>query len=1021
MSAPRAAVNFAAPVPPPAPHRPHMSPLRRRRAAPAAGLSLLAALAAGVAAASIAIAPLAAQGPAPLRADSALRDDRAFSFYDRGPYRAAVPRPDSLLGYAIGEMNTQYAAQERVLLTIADAAKDRVRVEPLGTTYERRAMRLYVVSSPENIARLDQIRADLDRLADPRGASQAELDAVAARTPVVVWISESVHGNESPGFESGMQLLYQLAASEEPATVAALRDAIVVLNPSSNPDGHERFTVWYNSINVASPDNGAYEHREPWSIQGRYNHYRFDMNRDVIATTQREVQGIVRGMLRWHPMVAVDQHGQTTNYFFPPAAAPVNENLGPNAAKWLDVIGRGNAAAFDRYGWMYYSRDVFDLYYPGYWDTWPSLTGATGMTYETDGGGWKGLLWRREDGSLLSFRDGIAKHFVAALATVETIAANRAARVRDYLRFRQDAVALGRSERMKRVVFLPGSDPGRAAELAAALLRAGVEVRRASAGFSAARAHAYADDAAMSSRRFDGGAYVVDLAQPQGRVAKAVLEPSPALDSAFARRQREKFRRNLQRGKDAPREEYEFYDVTAWSLPVAFGVEAYWTEDAPPVAGELLALPGEACTERSDCEPPLPQAQQQPRRVGGELLAVDVGGGIVAGRGARSAYLFTAERNGASRLAYQLLAAGYRVAASTQPLDAGGRSWPRGTYIVRVARNDTTLAARLDQLARESGVDVTGVNSAFTERGQYGIGSESTVGLVAPSVAVLSDEGVSQTSYGALWWNFERRYGVTFTPVSYGYLTGSDLSKLNVIILPSASPGVLSSRLGKDGAARLRDWVRGGGTLIAMGGASAWAAREDVNLTSARAVTDDGDAAPSGGGASGSGATAGDSAKPTTGGAQSEGAANRQRERVPDKAQDRALEPLGGIVSPTASGDAPQPVPGAFFDVTLDRTHWLTHGFEQPRLTVLFEGSTFLKLSRNGSNVAVFPSTGPLVRAGFTFPENTERLLRGTALLVEEPVGDGHVILFANEPMFRGWWRSLDRLVLNGIVLGPAF
>ena len=702
-------------------------------------------------------------------------------------------------------------------------------------------------------------------------------------------------------------------------------------------------------------------------------------------------------MLRWHPMIAVDQHGQTTNYFFPPAAAPVNENLGPNAAKWLDVIGRGNAAAFDRYGWMYYSRDVFDLYYPGYWDTWPSLTGATGMTYETDGGGWKGLLWRREDGSLLSFRDGIAKHFVAALATVETSAAHRAARVRDYLRFRQDAVALGRSERMKRVVLLPGSDPGRAAELAAALLRAGVEVRRASAPFSSARAHAYADGAA-AALRFESGAYVVDLAQPQGRVAKAVLELSPTLDSAFARRQREKFRRNLQRGKDAPREEYEFYDVTAWSLPIAFGVEAYWTEDAPPVTGDLLGRPGE------------------------EPLAVDVGGGIVAGRGARSAYLFTAERNGASRLAYQLLAAGYRVSASTQPLDAGGRSWPRGTYVVRVARNDSSLAARLDELARASGVDVTGVSSAFTESGQYGIGSESTVGLVAPSVAVLSDEGVSQTSYGALWWNFERRYGVSFTPVSYGYLTGSDLSKLNVIVLPSASAAVLSSRLGKDGAARLREWVRAGGTLIAMGGASAWAAREDVNLTSARAVSDS-DETSAGGGSGTGAAAAGDSAKPAAGGAAapSEGAANRRRERTPDKAQDRALEPLGGIVSPTAAGDAPQPVPGALFDVTLDRTHWLTHGFDQPRLTVLFEGSTFLKLSRNGANVAIFPATGTLARAGFTFPENTERLLRGTALLVEEPVGDGHVILFANEPMFRGWWRALDRLVLNGIVLGPAF
>jgi hypothetical protein len=180
-----------------------------------------------------------------------------------GPYRAGVPRPESLLGYPIGEQNTQYAAQERTLLAIADAAKDRVRVEEFTTTYERRPMRLYIVSSPENIARLDAIRRDLDRIADPRGSAPAELDALAARVPAVVWISGSVHGNESPGFETCIQLLYQLAASEEPATLAALRNTIVIINPSSNPDGHERFTVWYNSVSVGAPI------RARWSTRSR--------------------------------------------------------------------------------------------------------------------------------------------------------------------------------------------------------------------------------------------------------------------------------------------------------------------------------------------------------------------------------------------------------------------------------------------------------------------------------------------------------------------------------------------------------------------------------------------------------------------------------------------------------------------------------------------------------------------------------------------------------------------------------
>jgi hypothetical protein len=964
---------------------------------------------------------LQAQSGAPAR--DSVRDDRAFSFYDRGPYRPGVPRPESILGYEVGDVNTQFAAQEKVLLAIAEAAKDRVRVEEIGATSERRAMRLYVVSAPENIARLEAIRADLARLADPRGLSSGDVAALTARTPAVVWINESVHGNEAPGFEAAMQTLYQLAASEEPATVDALRKTLVVLNPSTNPDGHERFVVWYNSINVQDPDPGAYEHDEPWSVQGRFNHYRFDMNRDVMATTQREARQLVRGMLRWPPMVAIDQHGHTTNYFFPPTAAPMNQNLGPDFTRWMHVYGRGNAAAFDRYGWMYYSRDVFDFYGPFYWDSWPSLGGAIGMTYETDGGGWKGIRWRREDGSILSNRDGIAKHFVTAMATVLTTAAHAAERVRDYAAFRQRAVSDGRAGPMRRVVLLPGSDPARAAELASTLLRSGIEVRRTTAPFSAARAHAYADDA-VGGRRFDAGAYVVDLAQPQGKLAKSVLEPAPRMDSAFVRGQIEKFRRNQRRGENASREGYEFYDVTAWSLPVTFGVEAYWTEDAAPVTGDLLTLPAEApapARVAQGTDRPADGGNGDGRRsvarppavtVGGELLPVDVPSGIVGGAHARSAYLFVPDRNGASRLAYHLLDEGFRVGVSAQPLEADGARWPRGTYVVRVARNDTTLHARIDALARASGVEVRAVNSAFADSAQYGIGSESVANLERPRIAVVGDEGISQTDYGAIWWSFEQRYGIRFTPVSLGYLGRGDLSKFNVILIPDASPGALADRLDKDKVERLRSWVRGGGTLITMGGATAWAARESVNLTSARAVAGTRDAAsPSD---TSDGRTAGDSASAPRRGTAERGTPER-------RSSERPSGDVLAVTSPSATSGTPAPLPGSHFDVVLDRTHWLTHGYEQPRLTVMLSGGTFLKLSREGSNVAVFPATGKLHRAGFVFPDNTERLLKGTAFLIEEPLGDGHVLLFNNEPMFRGWWRALDRLVLNAVLLGPAF
>ena len=945
----------------------------------------------GAALCALVAAPLAAQHSV---VPDSIRDDRDFSFYARGPYRSGIPRPETILGYNVGEMNTQFGQQEKVLLAIADAAKDRVRVEEIGSSYERRTMRLYLISSPENIARLDAIRKDLDRIADPRGASQAELDAAVARTPAVVMINESVHGNESPGFEAGMQTLYQLAASEEPATLEVLKHTLVVLNPSTNPDGHERFAVWYNSVGVGTPDPFSLEKDEPWSIQGRFNHYRFDMNRDVMTTTQREPQALTRAMLRWHPMVAIDQHGQVGTYFFPPTAAQLNQNFNKNFSDWMEVYGKANAAAFDRYGWMYYSRDVFDFFGPFYWDTWPSLNGAIGMTYETDGGGWKGIVYRRDDGSIVSFRDGIAKHFTTALATIETTAGRHADRVRDYLAFRQGAISDGRSGTMKRVVIVPGRDPGRAAELVATLLRSGIEVRRTRAGFSSAAAHAYADDA-KASHRFETGAYVIDLAQPQGRLAKAFLEPNAGFDSNFVRAQLDRYHRNIRRGSNASREGYEFYDVTAWSLPVTFGVEAYWTEDAAGVDGALLQLPAE--------EPALPQAQQTARRVGGELLPVDIASGVVSGSHPRSAYLFSAERNGASRLAYMLLAEGYRVSVASQPVEADGRKWGRGSYIVRVARNDTTIHGRIDALARDAGVDVVGVNSAFSVMQQYGIGSENIVDLKAPRIALVGDEGVSQTSYGAIWWSFERRYGIRFTPVTVRWLSSGDLSAFNVIIVPDASSGAMNRTLGKEGADRLKSWMQGGGTLVTMAGASDWAARENVNLTSSRIIS-----APK----------ESDTASVAAATIDTAAAKSRQREKASDRSQ--KVDDLLATTSPTANNASPIELAGSHFDVVLDRTHWLTNGYEQPRLTVMMAGSSFFKLSKQGSNVAVFPATGVLYRAGFSWPNNTERLLRGTAFLIEEPIGGGHLVMFANDPMFRGWWRALDRLVLNAVVLGPA-
>lgn len=727
---------------------------------------------------------------------------QAFEWYRYAPYTASVPRPDSLLGHPLGSRHTMYFEQQSVLDRLIAAAPDRVRTEVIGTTAEGKVMRLLLISSPENIRRLDQIRADLDRLADPRTTTAAAARALAARTPAVVLLTHSIHGNEPAGFESAMMTAYQLLASNAPEVMAILKDVVVLINPSQNPDGHERFAAWSNSVAVGSEDPFALETREPWSIQGRFNHYRFDMNRDVLALSQAETRALAGVVLKWHPQVSADLHSTTAQYFFPPAANPINANLPAATTRWLERIGRGNAGAFDRFGWTYYVRDVFDLYYAGYWDSWPALNGAIGMTFETDGG--PELRIRKDDGSVTTFADGIAHHHVAAMATLATAAAGREELLRDYYDFRASGMSDAAGRPFRRVVITPGDDAGRARQLAALLARQGIEVTELTQPLTSLKAHGYAGAGAVERRTFPAGSYVVDLAQPQARLATAILEPKSRLDSAFARLQLDRWQRNQRRGPEGSTEGYEFYDVTAWSLPYAFGVEAYWTEDAPTLSGRPAA--------------------SAPAPAGGTSAR------------ARSAYLFANSGESATRLAMRLLAEGFRVGATSRPLVADGQTYPEGSFVARVARNSDSLHARVDAIAKELGVPVVGAQSGFPESGQTGVGSEAVFPLHAPRILLAAGDGVSQPGFGGAWFYLEQELGLRVTPVELVAIGRIDLTDYNVLIIPDGSAGTMWRQLGEGGAGKLKAWVQEGGLVIAWGSAVQLLARKELELTTVATV-----------------------------------------------------------------------------------------------------------------------------------------------------------------------------------------
>ncbi|MGH7477284.1 MAG: M14 family zinc carboxypeptidase, partial [Longimicrobiales bacterium] len=519
--------------------------------------------------------------------------DSTFDFYASGAYREGVPRPEQVLGYPLGSWHTTYGRMEAFLDTLARSASDRVRVFDYGSSIERRTMHLVAVSSAANIARLEAVRAGLDRLADPRVTDEAAAARLAAELPIVVWINAANDGNETAAFEAAIQLAYQLAAGEDERTRGLRAGAVTLINLAHNPESHERMVAWYNAFVQGDPDPLALEHRAPWGMSTNNNHYQFDLNRDGLGLTQTETRAVVAELRRWHPQVFVDLHGQTTQYYFPPPAIPVNPVYPEFMNTWWETFGQGNAAAFDAHGWSYYTRDVFDLYYPGYWDTYPSLHGATGMTYETDGGGSKGVRWRRDDGTILTFADGIAHHYVASLATVETAVRHREARLLDYWRFYAAGMAMPRESGLRTVVLLPAApgDAGDADRLATTLLRHGIEVRRARGAATITGTDYLSGRRAPT--RVPAGAYIIDLAQPLGLLAHTLLVPDIEMPEAFAAQELEKYVRNARRAP-GEREGYAFYDVTAWNLALAAGVPAIWAADAPAIDAEPLALPEDA-------------------------------------------------------------------------------------------------------------------------------------------------------------------------------------------------------------------------------------------------------------------------------------------------------------------------------------------------------------------------------------------------------------------------------------------
>lgn len=455
-------------------------------------------------------------------------------------YDPAIPTLEQVVGHDFGSEITASTDILAYLAALADAAPDRCRLIAYGTTWEDRPLQALLIGSPDRLERLDAIQGDLRRLADPRGLAPEEMDRLVADLPVVSLFMHGVHGAEiSPSGAAMAEAYHLLAALDDPAVDTILRESLIIIDPSLNPDGRTRLLLNNRLTRAARPDPHplSAEHDEPWP-GGRVNHYLFDLNRDWFAQTQRETRARVQLIRNWMPHVVVDLHemgsGENT-YYFPPPAPGDNPWLSAPQQDLFETFGLAIADRFDDRGFDYFTREDYRAGpHPGSGSSWPLTQGAIAMLFEEATP--ISLVHRREDGTLFTYRDGVIEHFTAALTTATVAAQNRERILRAFAEYRRSAVDEGAAGSVRAYVIPVGRDPGQARRMAAMLVRNDVEVERTSEPFS------------LGERELAAGSYVVPLSQPAGRAARNLLSSG-----------------------------------TTWSLPALFDLEVLETDTTPTV------------------------------------------------------------------------------------------------------------------------------------------------------------------------------------------------------------------------------------------------------------------------------------------------------------------------------------------------------------------------------------------------------------------------------------------------------
>ena len=629
------------------------------------------------------------------------------------------------------------------------ANSDKVKLVEYGKTNQNRPLVLAYISTEKNMANLEAIRMNnLKRTGIEQGTTNEENIAI-------VWLSFAVHGNEASSPNAAVKTIYELTNGNNAEANKWLENTVVIIDPTVNPDGYSRYTNWNRDVSnkILTTHPISREHQEPWP-GGRVNHYLFDLNRDWAWATQVESQQRIPFYKKWMPHIHVDFHEQGHNspYYFAPAAAPFHDYITQWQEDFQTEIGKNNAKYFDKEGWMYFTKERFDLLYPSYGDTYPTFNGSIGMTYEQAGHGRAGKGIDLENGDTLRLIDRINHHTSTALSTIEVSSINAKKLVDNFTSYFQNT---SKKPQGKYTTFIIKGDNSedKIKRIVKLLDLHQIQYGRSTKG-KKIKVFDY-----ITGKKADiqlaSNDLVISAYQPMSVLAQVLFEPETFVEDSIT------------------------YDITAWSLPYAYGLKAF------------------ASTQKIESDASFDFAFPMPQVIDDNPYS----------------YIFKWESLDDAAFLGGLLKKGIKVRCASISFKTNNIEYPSGTLIVNRADNkhisggyDEAVQATAYAFQRK----LTSTTTGFSQRGaDFGSGRMNLI--TTPKVLVVYGEEARTNSYGQVWHFFESTIKYPFTAIKNNQFSRINLSDFNTIIMTDGRYNKVSENL--------CDWIKNGGKLIALGSA----------------------------------------------------------------------------------------------------------------------------------------------------------------------------------------------------------